>query len=369
MLQDAGATLSKMTAFSDIKFQQSWPKPASPKPIVMIGAGGIVRDAHLPAYQKAGFPVQGIFDTNVEQSKALAKEWEILSVFENLRSAASQSGTDVVYDLAIPPDAIANTLGQLPEGAAVLIQKPMGSNLDEARQIRKLAAARNLKAAVNFQLRFSPMMLAATDIIRQGLIGELLEIDVQVNIFTPWHLFPFLLGMDRVEISVHSIHYLDMIRALAGNPRGVFCRTMGDPRSTDYAQTRTSAILDYGPDLRAIMNINHNHRGGNDHQIARFRLEGSEGCLLVKLGVLYDYPNGEPDEVLHCANGGEWQSLDLNGTWFPDAFIGTMSNVQRYDAGEDDLLVSSVDDAFETMALVEACYEANAVKGVELNLN
>jgi len=331
----------------------------------MIGAGGIVRDAHLPAYRKAGFKVCGIFDTDEERSKSVALDWGLPTVFPSCEKATKKCKTDVVYDLAIPPNAIADVLEILPEGAAVLIQKPMGSNLEDARRIREIVAVRKLNAAVNFQLRFSPMMLAVTDLINRSFIGQLLEIDVQVNIFTPWHLFPFLLGMGRVEISVHSIHYLDMIRALAGNPDSVFCRTMRDPRSTDYAQTRTSAILDYGPDLRVMMNVNHNHRGGNDHQVARFRLEGTEGCLLVKLGVLYDYPNGEPDEVLFCPNGGDWHSLDLKGTWFPDAFIGTMSNVQRFAAREDDHLVSGVTDAFETMALVEACYEANSLVGVK----
>jgi hypothetical protein len=37
-----------------------------------------------------------------------------------------------------------------------------------------------------------------------------------------------------------------------------------------------------------------------------------------------------------------------------------MSNVQRFAAGEDAALVSSVDDAARTMALVEACYESSA---------
>ena len=358
-----------MTSLQDMDPLQGWALPINPKPIVIVGAGGIVREAHLPAYQKAGFDVLGVFDTTPEQSRSLATDWNIPTVFQSLEDTIEECGTDVVYDLATPPAAIADILEVLPEKAAVLIQKPMGSNLADARRIRELASSRGLKAAVNFQLRFSPKMLAVADLIKNGLIGDLLEIDVQVNIFTPWHLFPFLLSLDRVEISVHSIHYLDMIRGLAGNPHSVFCKTMGDPRSAEYAQTRTSAILDYGTNLRVIMNINHNHRGGNDHQVACFRLEGSKGCLLVKLGVLYNYPTGEPDEVLFCPNGGEWQSLDLKGTWFPDAFIGTMSNVQRYDAEEDDHLVSSVTDAFETMALVEACYEANSLSGVKLDLS
>src|SRR5207342_3263498 len=30
---------------------QAWPRPAHPRPIVIIGAGAIVRTAHLPAYR------------------------------------------------------------------------------------------------------------------------------------------------------------------------------------------------------------------------------------------------------------------------------------------------------------------------------
>lgn len=84
--------------------------------------------------------------------------------------------------------------------------------------------------------------------------------------------------MERVEIAVHSIHYLDSIRALAGNPIGVFARSLADPRAKDFAQTRTSVILDYDEPLRVLMSINHNHLGGRDFQSAWFRIEGTEGA-------------------------------------------------------------------------------------------
>ena len=275
----------------------------------------------------------------------------------------------MVYDIATPPHVITDILPDLPDGAAVLIQKPMGSDQNEARQIRQICRNKSLKAAVNFQLRFSPMMMAVKDAIDKGMIGELLEIEVHLNIFTPWTLFPFLIPMERVEIAVHSIHYLDTIRALAGNPKGVFARSMGDPRAADFAQTRTSVILDYGDRLRGTMSINHNHQGGRKFQSAWFRIEGTEGAMMVKLGVIFDYPNGEPDELWYCQNGGDWQEIPLEGSWFIDAFMGTMRNVQRYDAGEDDRLYASVEDAYETMALVEACFKSMETPAVEVELD
>jgi predicted dehydrogenase len=36
-----------------------------------------------------------------------------------------------------------------------------------------------------------------------------------------------------------------------------------------------------------------------------------------------------------------------------------MSNLQRVIAGEDPVLLGSVDDALKTMAVVEACYESS----------
>ena len=42
--------------------------PNTKIPIVIIGAGGIVKDAHLPAYTKAGFEVLAIYDLNKENA-------------------------------------------------------------------------------------------------------------------------------------------------------------------------------------------------------------------------------------------------------------------------------------------------------------
>lgn len=334
--------------------RQAWPMPSAPRPIVIIGAGGIVKDAHLPAYRKAGFAVAGLFDTDRDRAAALAAEWGVPAVFDSLEDAAR---ADAVFDVAAPPVAHAAILGALPQGASVLLQKPMGLDLDAATAIRQVCRDRKLTASVNFQLRYSAMMLALADAIGQGRLGELVEIEVHLNLVTPWHLFPHLIPNPRVEIVSHSIHYLDAIRALAGDPAGVFARSYGHP-SSQLADTRTSAILDYGDTLRVTLSINHHHDFGRRFQDASFRVEGSEGAAMVKLGLLLDYPAGEPDELWLAPRGGPWEQVPLAGKWFPDAFVGPMANLQRFAAGEDTVLATHVEDAWKTMALVEAAYRA-----------
>ena len=207
------------------ELRQSWPRPSAPRPIVMIGTGGIVTDAHLPAYKLAGFPVAGVYDLNQERAADVSGKWDTRA-FATLDEAVATP--DAVYDLALPPGAHLDVLPRLP------------------------------KAAVNFQLRFSPMFLALADAIERGWLGDIVDVEVHLNIMTPWQLFPFLKGMPRVEIAVHSIHYLDTLRALLGNPVGVHARTLGHP-GTELAQTRTSAIMDFAAGQQMVPACLHRH--------------------------------------------------------------------------------------------------------------
>ena len=52
--------------------------------------------------------------------------------------------------------------------------------------------------------------------------------------------------------------------------------------------------------------------------------------------------------------------MPLQGGWFPHAFIGTMSTLQRVVAGEDTRLVTALDDAWHTMAMAEAAFVSAA---------
>ena len=183
---------------------QSWPGPARPKPITIIGAGGIVRDAHLPAYRKAALPVAGIVDTDARRSHALAEAWDIPTVHPTLEDAVESGGTDTVYDIATPPHVIASLLGALPDGAAVLIQKPMGADQDQARAIRQICRDKRLKAAVNFQLRFSPMMMAVADAVRKGVLGDLLEVEVHVEYRKHKHLLSSSKALAELTPRQHS---------------------------------------------------------------------------------------------------------------------------------------------------------------------
>jgi len=334
-------------------------------PIVLIGAGGIVRDAHLPAYRNAGFHVYSIYDREPARAQALAGEFGVSRVAPSLDEAVRSAPTNAIFDIALPPAEILGVLGCIPQGSTVLLQKPMGRNLDEAGAIRDLCQARGLTAAVNFQLRRAPAVTKARAILAEGGIGTLHDIEVRVNVYTPWQLWTFLENAPRVEILSHSIHYIDLIRSFCGDPGKVYARTLKHPASPKLAATRSNIILDYGDSVRANITTNHGHNFGLQHQESYVKWEGTEGAIKTQLGLLMNYPRGERDYLAVAKTGhtGEWEQIPVEGSWFPDAFAHTMRSLMDFVAGRSPQLATAIDDAYRTMAVVEAAYESDASGG------
>ena len=178
---------------SDLR--QTWPEPATRRPVVIFGAGSIVTDAHLPAYAAGGYEVAGLYDPDQAKAQALAEAHGI-HAFATPEEAAATEGA--VFDLATPPAAHASVLHALPDGAAALVQKPFGSDLEAATAILRIGREKRLLAAVNFQLRFAPMMLALRDAIDRGWLGRVVDVEMHGVMATPWGLWKFLEGLPRI---------------------------------------------------------------------------------------------------------------------------------------------------------------------------
>ncbi|HEY4209062.1 MAG TPA: Gfo/Idh/MocA family oxidoreductase [Puia sp.] len=342
--------------------------PERVRPIVLIGAGGIVNDAHLPAYRIAGFPVAGIYDLDQEKAVRVAEKWDIPVVYRSMEELLSRVPPSVVFDVAVPGGSLLSVLKQLPREAVVLMQKPMGENYAMAREILDVTRRMQMVAGVNFQLRYAPFINAARHIIREGLIGELCDIEVNVNVYTPWHLWSFLFSSPRVEILYHSIHYIDLVRNFLGTPQGIYAKTVGHPAMRELASVRTNMIMDYGQMVRANILTNHCHDLGLKHQQSYIKFEGTRGAIIATLGVLINYPEGAADKfeyvIVEKGREPEWKELEISGSWFPDAFAGTMGQMMM--AAERGCQPdNSVEDCIFTMACVEAAYISNEKGGVK----
>lgn len=338
-------------------------------PIFIIGAGGIVNTAHLPAYKLAGFNVCGIYDIDHAKAAATALKFSIPKVFKTIDEMLHAAIGNIIFDVAVPGSEIISVLEKLPKKSSVLMQKPMGENLDEAKKILEITRKKEMIAAVNFQLRYAPFIIEAKKMIGEELLGEINDIEINVNVYTPWQLWDFLYASPRVEILYHSIHYIDLVRSFLDNPKTIYAKTIGHPSMKELASVRSNIIMDYGDSIRANILTNHCHNYSLDKQQSYIKFEGSKGAIKISFGTLINYPEGEPDvfDYVLEEEGYDkgWRTKSINGSWFPHAFIGSMAQVMLAATGTIDRPDNSVEDAIYTMACVEAAYQSNKQGGIK----
>ncbi len=341
-------------------------------PICIIGAGGIVNTAHLPAYAIAGFKVHGICDLDASKAIDTAKKFNIPNVYGSIADMLQQAPEKVVFDIAIPGPGMIAVLEQLPEGAFVLLQKPMGDDLEAAKKILDITRAKKMVAAINFQLRYAPYINEVRKMVAEGSLGTINDFELNVNVFTPWHLWDYLFNAPRVEILYHSIHYIDLVRSFLGNPQSVYAKTTQHPSMPQLASVRSNIIMDYGAMTRANILTNHCHNYGTPKQQSYIKIEGDKGAVLIKFGALINYPRGAADsfEYVFLEAGKEpvWKEKTIEGSWFPHAFIGSMEQVLLAATGAIAKPDNSVEDCIYTMACVEAAYKSSEEGGVSLSV-
>ncbi|CAF0911069.1 unnamed protein product [Rotaria sordida] len=344
--------------------------PTCSLPIFSIGAGSIVNSSHLPAYQLVKFQVHGIYDPNQDAAKKTAEKFHIPTVFNSLNElilSAEKEPTKVIYDIATPATEISNILKQLPNNSFALVQKPMGETLEQAREIRRLCKEKNLHIGINFQLRYAPQMLAVKDLLKKGVLGKkLTTIEIHVNTHTPFENWKFLEKVTHMELTYHSIHYIDLIRDILSpwEPTSVQCHSCKHINQPNLDTVRTHLSLTYGnndPQLFVTIHTNHFHIWGIQYANSYLKIEGTEGVLRAQMGLQLEYGDQRDQDRLElCTNEmrGEWIEIPLEGNRFPNSFVGPMASVMRMAQGESKEILTSEDDALKTMTVVEAAYQS-----------
>ncbi len=334
-------------------------------PIAVCGAGGIVNDAHLPAYRKAGFAVTGIYDQDREAAQRTAQRFEVPRVYETLEEMADDSRASII-DIAIPAtETLGVVKSVVDSGKALLIQKPLGEDLETARATVDVIEQSGVVAAVNQQMRWEPGVRAAQTLAASGDLGEVFDISFSLSVDTPWHLWEWLKRKSTIDVLYHSIHYLDAIRFITGRePVTLYCDGTTRPEYDAAGETRILLHLVFEGYLRATVRTNHHAAYGLEGQRAEFRVDGTTGVAIRKMGLLMDYPKGIPDAFRYKIEGAEWAEVDFAESWFPDAFVGPVSSLMRAVGGEIERPETDVRDNLKTLGLVFAAYQSMREGGV-----
>jgi predicted dehydrogenase len=141
----------------------------------IVGAGLQGRRRSLPLKQSKDVRLVAIADVNLEAAESLARGTGA-DVFSRWEEVTSRKDIDIVI-ICTPPNSHAQIgIAAMRNGKHVLCEKPLALNPREAEEMVQVAANNHVKLKCGFNHRHHPGMIQAKAWIKQGLIGELINI-------------------------------------------------------------------------------------------------------------------------------------------------------------------------------------------------
>jgi predicted dehydrogenase len=194
----------------------------SPEIRAGIVGTGFIGPAHLEALRRNNVAVVGLAESTPELAEKKAAALGIAHAFPSFEAMIADPNVDVVH-LATPnrlhfPQAKAALMA----GKHVICEKPLAMDSRESGELVKLAAEMKRVGAINFNLRFYPLVQQARAMVRAGelgrpyiLQGSYLQDWLLYETDWNWRLQPEQGGALRVVADIGS-HWLDLATFITG---------------------------------------------------------------------------------------------------------------------------------------------------------
>ncbi len=186
--------------------------------IGIIGAGAIVRNCHLKAYQDVAFNPYGITSLHGVTARQAAEQYQIPHVYNTWQDLIKDSNIEIL-DISIPLDMQVHVVREAVKQnhiKGILCQKPLAMNLEEAKEIVRLCRDAGIKLGVNANMRYDQSIRALKTIMDAEYLGDIVLATIEMRAIPHWQAF--LEKYDHIEILNMGIHHIDTFRYLLGNP-------------------------------------------------------------------------------------------------------------------------------------------------------
>ena len=300
-----------------IAYQPRDPQEYRPR-IGLIGCGGIT-EYHLQAYRSAGYEVAALCDVNLDAAEKRREEYyPEARVSTDHRQLLENDAIEVV-DITTHPDVRPPLIEDaLRAGKHVLSQKPFVLDLEVGQRLADLADQEGVLLAVNQNGRWAPHFSYIREVVRSGLIGEVVGVHCSVHWNHHWIVdTPFNEVRDLILYDF-AIHWFDFLTTILGEQRAtrVYGSTARTSQQTAKPALLGQALIEY-PHAQATLVFDGNVPQGEWDQLT---VSGTKG-IIRSFG---KDTNNQSIELI--SDEGTW-SPRLEGKWFPDGFHGTMGEL------------------------------------------
>jgi predicted dehydrogenase len=138
----------------------------------VIGVGNIARLNVQGYLDHPHCDVVAVCDTNVKRAEALAEEWGVASVYEQVEDLLADRSIDAVEILTPTYLHHRHVMAALEAGKHVSVQKPIANTVAEAREMEHGATSSGLTLRVSECYGHYPPLERARALIRDGAIGR-----------------------------------------------------------------------------------------------------------------------------------------------------------------------------------------------------
>ena len=333
----------------------------------VIGCGGIADKRTIPGMLKAKNAVLvAVMDVNVALAKKVREKYNVPVVCESIEEILGQD-IDAVY-IATPVFCHRDqAIAAIRAGKHVLIEKPVGLTAEEAKELRDMAKAANVKLGVGMMMRFHTYHQAIRELVTEGRLGDIVSMRAQFSFWYPeiegcWRQIKKLGGGGALmDLGVHCIDLLQYISGTKACGLTAICDTQTFGYEVDDS---ASVILKMNNGAHAYVDVNFNI--STDVAESRLEIYGTKGSVIAD-GTLGQEELGRAKVSLVEATGYDvMQSRKGVNCYYLEPASGNMYTKEiesfSHSIQRDVAPLVNIDDAIFVQMITEAAYASTANK-------
>ncbi len=286
---------------------------------VGIAGVGFIGPVHLEALRRIpGIEVVAIFNRSEEKVKSKAEQLAVDRYFDDYR-ALLDLGIDCVHICTPNFLHYQQTKLALEQGIHVVCEKPLATSLEEAQELVEIADKTGLVNAINFNIRYYPMVRQMKVMREKGELGEVYSIIgsyLQDWLFYQtdynWRLEPEQSGRSRALADIGS-HLLDLLEYVSGCR---ITRVMADLNTVHTTRKKPTKPIDtYSGKLTETTDFQDVEIKTEDYASVLLRFDNGHKGVITVSQVSAGRKNRLGIEIAGSKKTFSWNSETPNSLW------------------------------------------------------